>query len=80
VESAQRQSGMRRRLPRPSPNRRKREMERRIDEVRTWFLTCPECEHLGEVDLTLRQLRSRNLICSECGWISVGVKGRSRCN
>jgi transcription elongation factor Elf1 len=42
-------------------------MEARIDEVRTWSLTCNKCEHTGIVQITLRRLRAANLICSECG-------------
>jgi rRNA maturation endonuclease Nob1 len=42
-------------------------MEQRIDEVRWWILTCEECEHMGEVQISLRKLRRSNLICSECG-------------
>jgi rRNA maturation endonuclease Nob1 len=52
-------------------------MERRIDEVRYWFLRCHECEHAGGVEATLRQLRSANLVCSECG--AVIRKRRESC-
>lgn len=47
--------------------RRKRKMEARIDEVRTWSLTCNKCDHTGIVQISLRKLRRSNLICSECG-------------
>lgn len=46
--------------------RRKRKMESRGDEVRTWMLRCPGCEHSGFVNTTLKKLRSSNLICSKC--------------
>jgi len=75
VPDAQRQSSMRskpkgsavRNWAALSHWRRKRKMEERIDEVRFWLLTCDECEHVGSIEVTLRRLRSANLICSECG-------------
>lgn len=54
--------------------KRKRQMNERIDEVRGWMLTCDECEHVGFIEITLRRLRSANLICSECG---VPIKRRN---
>jgi transcription elongation factor Elf1 len=59
VHGAQRHHGMQ--------SRRRRSIEDRIDEVRDWLLTCEDCEHVGVVAVTLRQLRRANLICSECG-------------
>lgn len=53
-----------------SRSSRKCSMEERIDEVRAWFLMCPECDHEGVVDLTLRQLRAAPLVCSVCGFRS----------
>jgi transcription elongation factor Elf1 len=37
------------------------------NEERWWFLTCPGCEHQGEVHMTLTRLKAANLKCSECG-------------
>jgi hypothetical protein len=47
--------------------KRKQKLEANQDEERVWMLTCEECEHIGTVHVTLRQLRQANLICSECG-------------
>jgi transcription elongation factor Elf1 len=50
-----------------SKGRRIQDAVRRLNEVRSWSLTCRECGHEGDVLITLKRLRAANLICSECG-------------
>lgn len=45
----------------------RKQMEQRIDEVRVWSLECSSCHHIGVVSITLRKLRTANLVCSACG-------------
>lgn len=40
---------------------------RKWNEERDWNLTCPSCEHEGEVHATLKRLKAANLKCSACG-------------
>lgn len=73
MPDAQSKNGTRNKVRNPAALsywKRKRSMEARIDEVRAWFLQCPECDHDGVVHLTLRQLRTRNIVCKECGFRS----------
>lgn len=56
-----------------SKGRRIQDAKRRMNEVRTWFLTCRACEHEGEIVASLKRMRAANLVCSECG---VPVKRR----
>lgn len=58
-----------------SKGRRIQDAKRRLNEVRIWTLTCRECGHEGELEITLRRMRQVNLICSECG---VPIERRKR--
>lgn len=48
-------------------DRRERALDRKWNEKRLWFLTCPACEHDGAVETTLKKLKSANIRCSACG-------------
>lgn len=37
------------------------------NDVRPWLLVCPNCEHEGWVETTLKRLRASNIKCSACG-------------
>jgi len=58
-----------------SKGRRIQDAIRRLNEERCWSLTCRECGHEGVLVITLKKMRSANLICSECG---VPIKRRKR--
>lgn len=47
--------------------KRKQKLEANPDQERDWLLTCRECGHVGMITCSLRRLRARNLVCSECG-------------
>lgn len=47
--------------------RRSRATWRKWNEVRSWHLVCPSCEHDGWVETTLKRLKASNIKCSACG-------------
>jgi transcription elongation factor Elf1 len=52
-----------------SRGRQIRDNTRRLNEVRSWWLTCRDCGHTAPVETTLRRLRAATLVCSQCGCV-----------